>query len=98
MVRPGLAFVLLWACLAAPGARAADYGGSAAGVAMRSLSEERVVVREVVRCRIGPPVLVNSLRDPTYVGSVYGLGRPSRMGLPPPLGVDPLERRFVGCR
>ena len=30
----------------------------------------------------------NSLRDPGYVGSAYGLGRPSYYGMPPALGTD----------
>ena len=40
-----------------------------------------------------PPVYVtraptNAPDDPTYVGSAYGLGKPSYYGFGPPLGVD----------
>src|SRR5215207_3910858 len=90
--------ILILATLAAPGAQAADYGGSGSAFETRALREERALVRDGVRCRLGPPVPVSSPRDPTYVGSIYGLGRPSQTGVPPPLGIDPLEKRIFGCR
>ena len=34
------------------------------------------------------PVPTNAPDDPSYVGSTYGLGKPSYYGLTPPLGVD----------
>lgn len=34
------------------------------------------------------PVPTNELGDPSYVGSTYGLGKPSVYGFTPPLGVD----------
>jgi hypothetical protein len=34
------------------------------------------------------PVPTNAPDDPSYVGSAYGLSRPSYYGLTPPLGVD----------
>ena len=98
MAKAALGFLVFCTCLAAPRAQAADYGGSHSTIETRGWRDERVVVRDEVRCRLGPPVLVNSPRDPTYVGSIYGLGRPSQTGLPPPLGIDPLGRRVLGCR
>lgn len=34
------------------------------------------------------PVPTNAPGDPSYVGSAYGLGKPSYYGFTPPLGVD----------
>jgi hypothetical protein len=56
-------------------------------------SEEAVVL---VRPRPRPvgclprrvPVPTNAPDDPSYVGSAYGLSRPSYYGLTPPLGID----------
>ena len=40
----------------------------------------------------------NAPDDPTYVGSVFGLGRPSYHGTTPPPGVDdPFGRRVRAC-
>ena len=48
---------------------------------------EAVLERAVrPRCLRGP-VPTNSYADPTYVGSSYGLGKPSYYGNPPPLGL-----------
>jgi hypothetical protein len=50
-----------------------------------------------------PPAYVtraptNAPDDPTYVGSVFGLGRPSYYGTTPPPGVDdPYGRRLRAC-
>jgi hypothetical protein len=50
-----------------------------------------------------PPAYVtraptNALDDPTYVGSAYGLGKPSYYGFVPPLGVDdPYGRPVRAC-
>lgn len=43
-------------------------------------------------------VPTNGLDDPSYVGSAYGLGKPSRYGFTPPLGTDdPYGRRLRAC-
>lgn len=34
------------------------------------------------------PIPTNAWDDPSYVGSAYGLGKPSYYGFTPPLGVD----------
>ncbi|WP_375466213.1 hypothetical protein [uncultured Methylobacterium sp.] len=46
------------------------------------------------------PVPTNAPDDPSYVGSTYGLAKPSYYGLTPPLGVDdPFGRPLLGdCR
>ena len=42
------------------------------------------------------PVPTNAPDDPSYVGSAYGLGKPSVYGFTPPLGVDdPFGRRVL---
>ncbi|NEU10655.1 hypothetical protein G3T14_00740 [Methylobacterium sp. BTF04] len=46
-------------------------------------------VRRVVGCvprRV--PIPTDAPGDPSYVGSAYGLGKPSYYGFTPPLGVD----------
>ncbi|GJD51846.1 hypothetical protein OPKNFCMD_4605 [Methylobacterium crusticola] len=50
-------------------------------------------------CPPGRPLVpTNGPLDPTYVGSPYGLGKPSYYGFPPPLGVDdPYGRRLRAC-
>ena len=48
-----------------------------------------------ISARLRAPI--NSRRDPSYVGSPYGLGRPSYYGMPPPLGIDPLARPTLSC-
>jgi len=49
----------------------------------------RALPRRLVGCapRI-VPVPTNAPYDPSYVGSEYGLGKPSYYGFTPPLGVD----------
>ena len=60
---------------------AADWPGSEeVGIAREARS--RVVGWGCVR----GPVPTNSPADPSYVGSSYGLGKPSYYGNPPPLG------------
>ena len=45
--------------------------------------------RQALRCRPRrAPVPTNAPDDPSYVGSAYGLGKPSYYGFTPPLGVD----------
>lgn len=45
-----------------------------------------------------PATITNAPWDPTYVGSAYGLGRPSRDGLVPGPGYDdPYDRRLRRC-
>ena len=46
------------------------------------------------------PVPTNAPDDPSYVGSTYGLSRPSYYGLTPPPGIDdPFGRPLAGyCR
>ena len=56
-----------------------------------SESEPLVVVprRVVVRCQPRRvPVPTNAPDDPSYVGSPYGLGKPSYYGFTPPPGID----------
>lgn len=45
--------------------------------------------RPVLRCRLRRvPIPTDAPGDPSYVGSAYGLGKPSYYGFTPPLGVD----------
>jgi len=47
------------------------------------------VRRQVLRCRVRRvPIPTDAPNDPSYVGSAYGLGKPSYYGFTPPLGVD----------
>lgn len=42
------------------------------------------------------PIPTDAPGDPSYVGSAYGLGKPSYYGFTPPLGVDdPYGRRLL---
>ncbi len=59
-------------------------------------TREVLVGEEVVRCR-SRRAPTNAPNDPSYVGSAYGLGRPSYYGMPPPLGVD-LLAPIARCR
>lgn len=43
-------------------------------------------------------VPTNAPGDPTYVGSPFGLGKPSYYGFPPPRGVDDPYGRRLGRR
>ena len=56
---------------------------------------EVLVGEMVVRCRYRRAP-TNAPDDPSYVGSAYGLARPSYYGMPPPLGVDILAGRSRG--
>lgn len=45
--------------------------------------------RRQVRCRVRRvPIPTDAPDDPSYVGSAYGLGKPSYYGFTPPLGFD----------
>ncbi|MCJ2034211.1 hypothetical protein [Methylobacterium sp. J-068] len=45
--------------------------------------------RQAPRCRLRRvPIPTDAPGDPSYVGSAYGLGKPSYYGFTPPLGVD----------
>jgi hypothetical protein len=45
--------------------------------------------RQAPRCRVRRvPIPTDAPNDPSYVGSAYGLGKPSYYGFTPPLGVD----------
>lgn len=45
--------------------------------------------RQALRCRARRvPIPTDAPDDPSYVGSAYGLGKPSYYGFTPPLGVD----------
>lgn len=45
-----------------------------------------------------PATITNAPWDPTYVGSAYGLNKPSRDGFVPPLGSDdPSDRPLRRC-
>lgn len=62
--------------------------------------ETVITSREVVRCRV--PLVAglapsNAPWDPTYVGSFYGLGRPSYHGMRPALSVSN-EAAATDCR
>ncbi|WP_298959954.1 hypothetical protein [uncultured Methylobacterium sp.] len=52
-----------------------------------------------VRCPLGYGTIpTNAPEDPSYVGSAYGLSKPSYYGFTPPLGVDdPYGRRLRPC-
>ena len=45
--------------------------------------------RQALRCRVRRvSIPTDASDDPSYVGSAYGLGKPSYYGFTPPLGVD----------
>lgn len=85
MRRIACLLILVLAGSSAGAALAADWPEGAAPPRERPLVVgERPVV---ARCCRGP-VPTNSPLDPTYVGSGYGLGKPSYYGNRPPLGFE----------
>ena len=58
-----------------------------------------IVRRRVADCALRRvPVPTNAPDDPSYVGSSYGLGKPSYYGFTPPLGIDdPFGRPLRYC-
>ncbi|MGY2048204.1 hypothetical protein [Methylobacterium sp. JK268] len=103
--RPLLALLALAAL--SESAAAADLLGPAYGAptVLRYFprGDDAVVRREpapvpVVTCAPGGVVPTNSPLDPSYVGSSFGLGKPSYYGLTPPPGIDdPYGRRLRVC-
>ncbi|WP_407525126.1 hypothetical protein [Methylobacterium oryzisoli] len=99
---------LLWLLLSAPSALAADLLEPAYNPVIRYFPRSDEVVRPPPPPPPLPPpvcppgygrVPTNALDDPSYVGSAYGLGKPSKYGFTPPLGTDdPYGRRLRVCR
>ena len=109
-----IACPLVLACLLGPPVRAADLpvfepGPPAAPPAPRFFPRgdgdalvdgpPRPLPRRLVGCapRVAP-VPTNAPSDPSYVGSEYGLGKPSYYGFRPGLGYDdPFDRPLRYC-